>query len=129
MSARRRLRRGDIVPLPFPFTDLSSARVRPALILADPRGDDITVAFITSGTAGPDPAAEHVLDPADPECTPTGLEVRSIVVLSKLATLHRRSVQRRLGHVGPRAQAAIDAALRHVLGLSADNAAHGGGVR
>ena len=32
--------KGDIVVTPFPFTDLSSNKKRPALIVADLQGDD-----------------------------------------------------------------------------------------
>jgi mRNA interferase MazF len=41
------MNKGDIVLIPFPFTDLSGIKNRPALILADGE-DDITESFITS---------------------------------------------------------------------------------
>ncbi len=40
--------KGDIVVLPFPFSDLSSSKRRPALVLADLQGDDIILCQITS---------------------------------------------------------------------------------
>ena len=40
--------KGDIVVLPFPFSDLSSSKRRPALVLADLEGDDIILCQITS---------------------------------------------------------------------------------
>lgn len=39
---------GDIVVVPFPFTDLSSTRKRPALVLSTLQGDDIVICEITS---------------------------------------------------------------------------------
>ncbi len=38
--------KGGIIRIPFPFTDLSGNKLRPALVLAVDR-DDVTVAFIT----------------------------------------------------------------------------------
>jgi len=35
--------KGDIVVLPFPFTDLSATKKRPALIIATLQGDDLIV--------------------------------------------------------------------------------------
>ena len=39
---------GDIVVVPFPFSELSFARKRPALVLANLEGDDIVISEITS---------------------------------------------------------------------------------
>jgi mRNA interferase MazF len=43
---------GEIVVVPFPFTDLSSAKVRPALVLASLTRGDIILCQITSQAAG-----------------------------------------------------------------------------
>jgi len=40
--------KGDVVVIPFPFSDLSGNKKRPALILADLEGDDVIVCQITS---------------------------------------------------------------------------------
>ncbi|MCL2093382.1 MAG: type II toxin-antitoxin system PemK/MazF family toxin [Treponema sp.] len=40
--------RGDVVIIPFPFSDLSDNKKRPALVVADLPGDDIIVCQITS---------------------------------------------------------------------------------
>ncbi len=39
--------KGDIVVMPFPFTDLSSTKKRPALIVSTLLGDDLIVCQIT----------------------------------------------------------------------------------
>jgi len=43
--------RGDVVVVPFPFSDLRQARRRPALVLAKLDGDDLVLCQITSQTA------------------------------------------------------------------------------
>ena len=40
--------KGDIVVIPFPFSDLSGSKRRPALVIANLRGDDILLCQITS---------------------------------------------------------------------------------
>lgn len=39
--------KGDIVLIPFPFTDLTGSKNRPALVLA-PSGADVVVAFLST---------------------------------------------------------------------------------
>lgn len=111
------LRRGEVVLVSFPFTDLSGQKLRPALIVGRPLGDDVIVAFITSRTDVRVAAAEHALTPHDLEFTITGLRTASRVRLNKVATLHQALIRRRLGHVGPRTKSAVDRALRYVFQL------------
>lgn len=40
--------KGDVVVLPFPFSDLSSSKRRPALVVTQLRGDDVILCQITS---------------------------------------------------------------------------------
>ena len=43
-----RLVKGDVVVIPFPFSDLSSTKKRPALVLTKLQGDDLILCQITS---------------------------------------------------------------------------------
>jgi mRNA interferase MazF len=47
-----RLVSGQVVVVPFPFTDLSSTKVRPALVLASLTRGDLILCQITSQAAG-----------------------------------------------------------------------------
>jgi mRNA interferase MazF len=40
--------KGDVIILPFPFSDLSNTKKRPALVVANLKGDDLILAQITS---------------------------------------------------------------------------------
>jgi mRNA interferase MazF len=53
---------GDVVVLPFPFTDLASSKVRPALVLAASTRDDILLCQITSKAGGHPEAVEIKTD-------------------------------------------------------------------
>ena len=40
--------KGDVVVVPFPYSDLSKAKRRPALVLANLKGEDVVLCQITS---------------------------------------------------------------------------------
>lgn len=40
--------KGDVIVVPFPFSDLTQAKRRPALVLAELEGDDRILCQITS---------------------------------------------------------------------------------
>jgi mRNA interferase MazF len=43
--------KGDVVVVPFPFSDLSNAKRRPALVLAELNKNDLILCLITSRAA------------------------------------------------------------------------------
>lgn len=49
--------KGEIVIIPFPFSDLSGSKRRPALVLSDLPGDDVLLCQITSQNSPNDPFA------------------------------------------------------------------------
>ena len=111
------LHRGDIVLVPFPFTDLSDRKVRPALIISpDPVREDILVAFISSVI--PPAPNEYVLDATHPAFARTGLKNTSVFKMGKMATLHRSLILRRLGRTTPKLQRVLDTVLKRAIGLA-----------
>jgi mRNA interferase MazF len=40
--------KGEVVVIPFPFADLTASKKRPALVLANLKGDDLILCLITS---------------------------------------------------------------------------------
>jgi len=89
-------KRGDIILVPFPFTDLSSAKVRPALVLSPKREKslDMIVCFISSQITAENAHSVRI----EPKVG-NGLKVTSIVRFDKIATLDRRIALGVLGRV------------------------------
>ena len=108
------MRKGAIVLVPFPFTDLSGHKVRPALVLfASARGEDCIVAFISSRSAKKKSQYEvlvHML-------SENGLKVDSVVKVDKIATLQKRIVIGEIGSVEKSVQKETEGTLRRLFGL------------
>ena len=84
---------GEIVLVPFPFSDLSQSKVRPAVCLADAGRGDWILCQITSSPYG-DPTAV----PMDaPDFTSGGLLVASFARPGKLFTAHAGLMVRSVG--------------------------------
>ena len=95
------LKKGDIVLVPFPFTDLTGIKLRPGLILwVDNAGNDITLCFISSQNITTLTSEEFLLDPSDTEFAVTGLKVASKVKVTRVVTMERRLITRRIGKLG-----------------------------
>ena len=48
------LRKGDVVVYPFPYTDLTSRKLRPCLVCSNEMGEDVLLCQITSREIGRD---------------------------------------------------------------------------
>ena len=112
------LARGDVVLTRFPFTDLTGASLRPAVVVSQGHiGQDIVLIAISSVVRGVLAPTDYPMEMTHPEFTLTGLRVRSVLRVHKLAAVERSVIGRRLGRLGPQLQAAVDRLLRLVLGL------------
>ena len=87
------MKKGDIVLIPFPFTDLTGNKTRPAIILIDSE-ENVTVCFITSQLNYQNEFDIHI------QPSPlNGLKKPSIIRLSKLATIDKELVIGLLGEL------------------------------
>jgi len=113
------LRRGDVVLVPFPFTDLTTEKLRPAIIISvDPQKTDVVIAFISSVVS---PArlseTDYLLTQDNPDFARTGLKKGSTFRMRKLLTIERSKIIRRLGRVSPATQKELDIRLRRAVGV------------
>src|SRR6266705_1299059 len=96
MPSTTRYKRGDIVLVPFPFTDLSSSKRRPALVVSpdwfNSSNQDFVLVAITS-QIGADPRSV-LLDEAD--YVVGKLPKRLMVKLAKVFTIHSALIGKRI---------------------------------
>lgn len=76
--------KGEIILIPFPFTDLTGNKLRPAVILIETTFD-LTVSFITTQLQWQE-ATDILLTPT----AINGIKVSSLIRLSKIATIDRK---------------------------------------
>jgi len=94
---------GTIVLIPFPFTNLTSSKLRPALIVSktNQQSEDIIVAFITSRTGGKKNTETFLLKTTTKGFDKTGLKTDSLFRFDKIATLHKKLILGELGSLSP----------------------------
>ena len=88
------LRKGDLVLIRFPFLEKEGMKLRPSLLLAATQ-DIVTVCFMTS--------QRHPQEPLDVLLQPdagNGLDRETLIKTSRLATLQRSMVVKRIGRLG-----------------------------
>lgn len=92
---------GDIVLIRFPQTDLQTGKLRPALVVAATPGrhPDLLLALISSRTHQAIPDFDELIDVYDPDYAESGLKVRSVVRLARLATVETSVINARLGRI------------------------------
>ena len=93
--------KGDIVLVEFSFTDLSQTKLRPAVVLsANLPLNEITLCFISSQNVDRLTPEEFALSITDSEFSQTGLKVSSKVRVTRITTVTKQLITRRLGRLG-----------------------------
>lgn len=90
-----RYARGTVVVLPFPFSDLTHAKRRPALVITPLRGSDLILCMITSQSLR-DPTAIPL---AAADFAHGGLPVHSFARPTRLFTADGTLIQRSVGQL------------------------------
>ncbi len=111
-------KRGDVILVLFPHSDLRTAKLRPALIV---QADNlqtglpqVIVAMITSRLFRANHPSRVTIFLSTPEGQQSGLLTDSVVMTDNLATIAESEIDRVIGTL-PMAE--IDVALRHTLQL------------
>jgi mRNA interferase MazF len=118
MPSKPAYRRGAVVLVLFPHSNLRTAKVRPALVV---QADDlqtglaqVIVAMITSRLSRANHPSRVVVRLSTSEGRKSGLLTDSVVMTDNLATIAESEIDRVIGTLP---MTSIDTALRHTLGL------------
>jgi mRNA interferase MazF len=87
--------RGNVVVIPFPFSDLSATKRRPALVLANLEGNDILLCQITSQYRG----ERHVVPLKTTDFNRGALPVNSYIRPERIFTADKTIILRTVGIV------------------------------
>ncbi len=105
------MKKGDIILIPFPFTDLSGNKNRPALVLVASKMD-VTVVFISTQLKWKE-KTDVLLQPTKDN----GLKKESLIRLSKIGTIDKSLALGRLGQLDNTGIQAINRNLKKIFQL------------
>ena len=111
-------KRGEVWLVRFPFTDLTSTKLRPALVWAV-HGEDMVILGIFSRL--PTGALRKTwvrIEEGHPAFSQTGLRKTSLLKAEKIAVVHESVFQRRLGSLPPDIMMQVQEALKRALFIS-----------
>jgi mRNA interferase MazF len=109
--------KGKIVLVPFPFTDLTSAKLRPALVIYE-GAEDVVVAFISSKVPADLSAVDVLVAKKDTSFEKSGLKVDSVIKLDKIATVLKNLVVGELGDLGEKPRREVNHKLTKMFEMS-----------
>lgn len=105
-------KQGDVVLVPFPFTDLSAVKQRPVLILSkDTSGDDLITCGITSNLS----ETEHSVLVDQKNFSSGTLPKKSLIKVDKLFTLEQQIVKKKFGNITPETLTEVTEVFRNLV--------------
>ncbi len=109
--------KGKIFLVPFPFDDLSSTKVRPAIALTEPIGAfrHVIVAFISSKVPDELLESDLIIQQSEKDFGKTGLRVDSVIRVHRLTTVTTALFRRELGQLPPALQSALEARVKKLF--------------
>ncbi len=111
--------RNKIVLVPFPFDNLKTVKVRPALCLSEAISpyQHLVIAFITSRIEIASEASDLLILESDPDFEQTGLIKDSAIRFHRLVTIPTHMIRRELGYLPESYQKQLKEKLKNLLDL------------
>jgi len=106
--------KGKIVLVPFPFTNLTAAKLRPALVLYEGE-KDVIVVFISSKIPSKVLEVDILVRRNHAGFGRTGLKVDSVIKLDKIATVLKDLVVGELGELEEELKQEVNQKLRNLI--------------
>jgi mRNA interferase MazF len=103
--------KGKIVLVPFPFTDLTTTKLRPALVIYEGE-KDVVLAFISSKAPFELSEADILITKNHAGFRRTGLKVDSVIRLDKVATVLKDLIVGELGELDEELRREVNQKLR-----------------
>ncbi|MBI4531048.1 MAG: type II toxin-antitoxin system PemK/MazF family toxin [Candidatus Latescibacteria bacterium] len=111
-------KRGEIWLVRFPFTDLTSTKLRPALVLAVHGKDSIVMGIFSRVPVGRLSKTWVLIEDSHPAFPQIGLRKASLLKAEKIAVVHESVFQRKLGNLPPDIMVQMQDALKKALLIS-----------
>ena len=87
--------KGDVVVIPFPFSDLSQFKKRPALVIAVLEGEDLILCQITSKYK----SDNYAISLNESDFAEGNLKIDSYIRPNKIFTAHKDLILYKIGHI------------------------------
>jgi mRNA interferase MazF len=114
-SRHATIERQNSTLVPFPLTNLTATKLRPALILFE--GDkDVVAAFTSSKTQKPT-TTDIIIVEAHPEFKQTGLKLDSLIKLDEVATISKDLILGEVGEIGTKLKEEVNRKILKVYGF------------
>lgn len=108
--------RNDVVLIPFPYTDLSAAKTRPAVVVSSTlyaqARSELILLYVSSQVAKADSMVDYVLK----DWKSAGL-IKPSFVRPKIATIDPALIVHRVGNLSRQDSESVDSSLRRALDL------------
>ena len=108
--------KGKIVLIPFPFTNLTTTKLRPAPVLYEGKRD-VVVAFISSKIPSQLSDSDILISEEHEEFILTGLKRTSVIKLDKIATITKELIIGEIGELGPKLKRKVNSEIRKLYKL------------
>jgi len=106
--------KGKIVLVPFPFTDLTAAKLRPALVIYEGE-KDVVMAFISSKIPSELSEVDILITKDHASFRKAGLKVDSVIKLDKIATVLKDLILGELGEVDEKLKQEVNQKLKRIM--------------